>query len=136
MNLSQRNSIRRLKATGIAGRGLSSIPDSQSAPRESVSGDARSQEKAMKRARQDQISPETLLGILAMRFRSTRDEGERDAITQEYAAVVSRLVESGKWETMPTFESQLPDERLPKAFFDYWGIPCPHEQNGIGRQPK
>src|SRR5207249_3267125 len=124
------------KATGIAGRGLSSIPDSQSAPRKSISGDASSQEKAMKRARQDQIPPETMLGILAMRFRSTRDEGERDAITQEYADVVSRLIESGKWETMPTFENQLPDERLPKAFFDYWEIPCPHGQNGSGRQPR
>ncbi len=90
----------------------------------------------MKRARQKQIPPETMLGILAMRFRSTRDEGERDAITQEYAAVVTRLIESGKWKTMPTFENQLPDERLPRAFFDFWEIPCPHEQNGSGQPSK
>jgi hypothetical protein len=90
----------------------------------------------MKRARQKQVPPETMLSILAMRFRGTRDEGERDAITQEYAAVVMRLIESGKWKVMPTFENQLLDDRLPRAFFDYWEIPCPHEQNGSGRQPK
>ncbi len=84
----------------------------------------------MKRARQNKIPPETMLGILAMRFRGTRDEREREAIAQEYAAVVTRLIESGKWKAMPTFENQLPDERLPRAFFDYWEIPCPHEQNG------
>src|SRR5258708_7433463 len=67
------------------------------------SADASSEEKEMKSARQKQIPPETMLGILAMRFRSTRDEGERDAITQEYAAVVTRLIESGKWKVMPTF---------------------------------
>jgi hypothetical protein len=37
-----------------------------------------------------------MLGILAMRFRSTRDEGERDAITQENAAVLTHLIASGK----------------------------------------
>jgi hypothetical protein len=97
--------------------------------------DASREEKAMKRARQKQIPPETMLGILAMRFRGTRDEGERDAIAQEYAAVVTRLIESGKWKAMPTFENQLPDERLPRVFFDYWEIPYPHEQNGR-RPPK
>ncbi len=90
----------------------------------------------MKRARPTPIHLETMLGILAMRFRGTRDETERDAITREYAAVVAQLIDSGKWRTMPTFENQLPDERLPQAFFDYWEIPCPHEQNGNGRQPK
>jgi hypothetical protein len=89
----------------------------------------------MKRARQKPIPPETMLGILAMRFRGTRDEGERDTIAREYAAVVARLIESGKWKVMPTFENQLPDERLPRAFFDYWKVPCPHELNGSG-QPK
>ena len=90
----------------------------------------------MKRARQKPIPLETMLGILAMRFRGTRDERERDAITREYAAVVTRLIESGKWKAMPTFENQLPDERLPRAFFDYWEIPCPHEQDGSGQQSK
>ena len=57
----------------------------------------------------------------------------RAAVADEYAEVVARLIESGKWKDMPTFEDQLPDERLPKAFFDYWEIPCPHEPIGIGR---
>ena len=86
----------------------------------------------MTRARQKQVPPETMLGILAMRFRSTRDEAEREAITREYAAVVTRLIESGKWKVMPTFENQLPGDRMPRDFFDYWDIPCPHEQNGSG----
>src|SRR5437899_691451 len=71
------------------------------------SADASSKEKAMRRASQKQIPPETMLGILALRFRGTRDEGERDAITREYAAVVTRLIQSGKWQAMPTFENQL-----------------------------
>jgi hypothetical protein len=57
--------------------------------------------KAMKRAKQKQIPLETMLRILAMRFRGSRDEGERDAMTQEYAAVVTRLTESGKYKVMP-----------------------------------
>ncbi len=80
----------------------------------------------MKRARQNQIPPETMLGIQAMRFRGTRDEGERDAITQEYTALVTRLIQSGEWKVMPTFENQLPDERLPRAFFDYWVVSLYH----------
>jgi hypothetical protein len=88
----------------------------------------------MKRARQEQIPPETMLAILALRFRSTRDEAERDTITQDYAAAVTRLIQSGKWKAMPTFENQLPDERMPRAFFDYWEIPCPHDESG--RQPR
>ncbi len=90
----------------------------------------------MKRARQKEAPLETMLGALAMRFRGTRDEGERDAIAQEYAAEVTRLIESGKWKVMPTFENQLPDERMPRAFFDYWDVPCPPEQNGSGRLPR
>jgi hypothetical protein len=104
--------------------------------RDAGSADVSSEENAMKRAKEKPIPLEIMLGVLAMRFRGTRDEGERDAITREYAAVVTQLIESGKWKAMPTFENQLPDERLPKAFFDYWAIPCPQEQNGSARQPK
>ncbi len=82
----------------------------------------------MTRARQPRISLETRLGLLAMQFRGTRDEGERAAVTGEYATVVGRLIESGKWKEMPSFEDMLPDDRLPKAFFDYWEIPCPHRR--------
>lgn len=87
----------------------------------------------VRRTRQKRIPPEAMLSILAMRFRSTRDEVAREAITTEYATVVMRLIASGKWKDMPTFEDMLPDERLPKAFFDYWEIPCPHERNGTSK---
>jgi hypothetical protein len=84
----------------------------------------------MKRTTNNRVTPETMLRILAMRFRSTRDEAVRAAITAEYAQVVTELIEGGKWTEMPTFEDQLPDERLPRSFFDYWEIPCPHEASG------
>jgi hypothetical protein len=63
---------------------------------------------------------DSVLGILAARFRETRDESQRTAITQEYARVVTQLIESGNWKEIPALEDQLPDERLPEAFFEYW----------------
>jgi hypothetical protein len=36
------------------------------------------------------------LGLLAMRFRRTRDEPARRAIAAEYACEVQRLIETGK----------------------------------------
>ena len=62
------------------------------------------------------------LGVLAMRFRRTRDEAVRRAIAAEYAREVQRLIETGNWAEAPAFEDQLPDEWMPKAFFAYW---CP-----------
>ena len=46
------------------------------------------------------------------------------------------FLEMRRKKRLKKFENQLPDERLPRAFFDYWEIPCPHEQDGSGRQPK
>ncbi len=60
------------------------------------------------------------LGILAMRFRSTRDEEERKIIAEEYAQTVNRLIRSRRWHEAPAFEDQLPDAWMPKAFSDYW----------------
>ena len=37
------------------------------------------------------------LGVLAMRFRRTRDETTRRAIATEYAQEVQRLIETGDW---------------------------------------
>jgi hypothetical protein len=34
--------------------------------------------------------------------------------------MVERLIASGRWQDMPAPEDQLPDEWMPKAFFDYW----------------
>ena len=62
------------------------------------------------------------LGVLAMRFRRTRDESTRRAIATEYAQEVQRLIETGDWSEAPAFEDQLPLEWMPEAFFAYW---CP-----------
>ena len=62
------------------------------------------------------------LGVLAMRFRRTRDEAARRAIAADYAQEVQRLIETGNWAEAPAFEDQLPDEWMPDAFFAYW---CP-----------
>lgn len=69
---------------------------------------------------------ETQLGFLAMQFRGTRDEGEREVLTSKYKQVVDALIAGGAWEEMPGFEDMLPDERMPAAFFDFWSIPMAH----------
>jgi hypothetical protein len=33
---------------------------------------------------------------------------------------VERLIDSGNWEEMPAPEDQLPDNWMPRKFFDYW----------------
>ncbi len=88
----------------------------------------------MRQSRQPTIPLETQLGLLAMRFRGTRDESERDKVTADYGYVVDKLSASGNWEEMPTFEDMLPDERMPKAFFEFWSIPVPRNQDGVTRK--
>jgi hypothetical protein len=80
----------------------------------------------MRRSHQPEIAPETKLGLLAMQFRSTRDESVRDKVTADYERVVNELIASGQWEEMPAFEDMLPDERMPEAFFKFWSVPFPH----------
>ena len=60
------------------------------------------------------------LGVLAMRFRRTRDEAARRVIATEYAQEVQRLIATGDWSEAPAFEDQLPVEWMPEAFFRYW----------------
>lgn len=60
------------------------------------------------------------LGVLAMRFRRTRDEAARRAIAADYAREDQRLIEVGNWTAAPAFEDQLPDEWMPEACFAYW----------------
>jgi hypothetical protein len=60
------------------------------------------------------------LGLLAMKFRGTRDNAMRQNIAKEYGQAVERLINSGCWQEMPAFEDQLPDDWMPQAFFDYW----------------
>jgi hypothetical protein len=76
----------------------------------------------MKRPRQKKVRPEEMLGILAAKFRGTRDEAKRDAIAEDYSRAVTQLIKSGKWRRIPPLEDQLPDERLPEAFFQHWDI--------------
>jgi hypothetical protein len=63
---------------------------------------------------------EERLGQLAMRFRGTRHVAERRAIANDYSETVARLIQSGRWQEMPAPEDQLPDDWMPKAFFEYW----------------
>ena len=63
---------------------------------------------------------EERLGGLAMRFRGTRVEAERRDIAEDYSQTVERLIHSGRWHEVPPPEDQLPDDWMPKAFFDYW----------------
>jgi hypothetical protein len=84
----------------------------------------------MKPSRQPKIPLGTQLGLLAMRFRSTRDESERDKVAAHYAHVVDRLIASRKWKEMPAFEGMLPDEWMPKTFFKCWSIPVPNNSDG------
>jgi hypothetical protein len=66
------------------------------------------------------LTNEDRLGYLAMQFRGTRNEAERRAIACDYADTVQRLIESGHWHESPAPEEQLPDDWMPKAFFEYW----------------
>jgi hypothetical protein len=63
---------------------------------------------------------EDLLGWLAMRYRRTRDRADRNQIAKEYADVVDRLIRSGAWQHAPPPEDQLPDDDMPRAFFEFW----------------
>jgi len=60
------------------------------------------------------------LGILAIKFRATRPDTERQSIARDYSQAVERLMNSGCWQEMPAFDDQLPDDWMPRAFFDYW----------------
>ncbi|MHB1557529.1 MAG: hypothetical protein ACYC61_08620 [Isosphaeraceae bacterium] len=84
----------------------------------------------MRRSQQPEIPPETKLGLLAMQFRSTRDESVRDKVASDYARIVNELIAGGQWEEMPAFEDMLPDDRMPKAFFKHWSIPIPCSPDG------
>ena len=73
------------------------------------------------------ITDEERLGALAMQFRGTRRDSERQEIAREYTRTVHRLIQGGHWDEMPSPEDQLPDDWMPREFFDYWlGRPgCP-----------
>ena len=74
----------------------------------------------MSRFQPEMLQDEARLGQRAMKFRSTRQTAERQAIASEYAETVDRLIKSGDWQEMPAPEDQLPDDWMPKAFFEFW----------------
>jgi len=80
----------------------------------------------MARHTQKRLHAAQRLGLLAMKFRGTRDEGEIAKIVKEYGKIVARLIESGTWDEIPPPEDQLPDELMPLAFFHYWSLPSLH----------
>ena len=68
---------------------------------------------------------EERLGMLAFNFRGTRREDEPRRIADEYAETVKRLVGNGHRDEAPPPEDQLPDDYMPKEFFDHWLGPKP-----------
>ncbi|MEX1231218.1 MAG: hypothetical protein WEB58_13315 [Planctomycetaceae bacterium] len=60
------------------------------------------------------------LGELAMQFRGTRDPSARRNIADDYSRTVGKLIKRGSWKEMPALEDQLPQQWMPKQFFDYW----------------
>ena len=70
---------------------------------------------------------EERLSQLAMRFRSTRRDDEREKIAREYEETVERLIGTGHWDEMPPPEDQLPDDWMPSAFSEFWSNPQPDE---------
>ncbi|MCE9534747.1 MAG: hypothetical protein K8T89_27030 [Planctomycetes bacterium] len=60
------------------------------------------------------------LGDLAMKFRGTRHDEEREVIAKDYSQTVHRLIESGGWDEMPAPEDELPEEWMPKEYVAFW----------------
>lgn len=62
----------------------------------------------------------TGLNLLAMQFRSNKDEAHRKQIAAQYREVVLAFIDSKQWNEMPSLEDMLPDEYMPQEFKDYW----------------
>ncbi len=75
------------------------------------------------------------LGVLACRFRSTRDVAQRKAIAREYAETVTRLIESSNWHEAPSPEDWLPYEWMPAEFFAFWSSPEDPTDRGTSAVP-
>lgn len=60
------------------------------------------------------------LGELAMQFRGTRDDAVRRDIAVDYSQTVDKLINRGSWNEMPALEDQLPQQWMPKRFYDHW----------------
>jgi hypothetical protein len=86
----------------------------------------------MKNKQQKKVPPAKQLSILAMRFRCTRDEAERNSIAKAYSQAVDELVAGQKWRLIPPLEDQLPDEWMPEKFFEHWSLSPPRRAEGKG----
>ena len=75
--------------------------------------------------RRKPVPPDKVLGVLAMKFRGTRDKTERTEIAKSYSVAIRQLIKSGKWREIPPLEDQLPDDWMPVAFFDHWSLSPP-----------
>jgi hypothetical protein len=85
----------------------------------------------MKRTGHERATPEKQLGILAMRFRGTRIEAERQQVADDYARTVTKLIKRKKgWDEIPSLEDQLPDEWMPEEFFEHWKLTPPNHRAG------
>jgi hypothetical protein len=68
---------------------------------------------------QKKITPDEELGILAMEFRGTMDDEQRRVIAGKYERILNQLLSGKRRREMPPLESQLPDEWMPKTFFEW-----------------
>jgi hypothetical protein len=75
-----------------------------------------------KRMPQNIANDEEHLGALAMKYRGAKDPAERKKIADQYKQTVQKLIRSGAWTEMPAREDQLPDDDMPKEFFDLWMV--------------
>ncbi|RDJ35581.1 MAG: hypothetical protein DWQ19_12250 [Crenarchaeota archaeon] len=53
-------------------------------------------------------------------FNHTTDENERTKLVEYYAHYVRELIATGLWLTIPPIDARLPDNYMPKEFFEYW----------------
>ena len=69
------------------------------------------------------------LGSLAAKFRGgggpKQDAETIKQIREEYAAIVKQLIADGNWLECLAPEDELPDELMPKEYFEYFGMRGP-----------
>lgn len=65
------------------------------------------------------------LGMIAFKYRGTRNVDERREFAKQYAEHVEILVKTGKWHEVLAPEDQLPDCDMPEAYFKHWGLRWP-----------
>ncbi len=61
------------------------------------------------------------LGVLAANYRFTHDPLKRERIAKDYGDIMRAVIRTygESWDEMPAAEDQLPDEHMPKEWFDF-----------------